>query len=257
VIPRQVRHFAYVDATLIRYQPRSVSASALRSYRDVTRRYLDSMNAVFAMNEWVRTSYIEDYGFPAERVFNVGFGVNVTPFAGEKNYDDNLLLIILRRATASVKGLDLLLEALPMVRRELPGTRLAVVGTSLPNPMDGVEFYEGYPREKTVELLRKATLYTMPALSEPNGIAYLEALAHKTPILGLDRYAFPEFSGYGRYGFAVRTASAEAVAAQIVAALGDRKLLREMGEEGQRFVLERYTWKRTVDAMADVMQSAG
>ena len=67
--------------------------------------------------------------------------------------------------------------------------------------MDGVTYYYNEPRSKTVELLQKATLYVMPAIREPNGITYLEALANKTPIIGLNRFAFPEFCGYGEYGF--------------------------------------------------------
>ena len=35
----------------------------------------------------------------------------------------------------------------------------------------------------------------MPALLEPNGTTYLEALANKTPTVGLNRFAFPEFCG--------------------------------------------------------------
>ena len=68
---------------------------------------------------------------------------------------------------------------------------------------DGVFYYYNQPRTVTVSLFQECALYAMPALLEPNGITYLEALANKMPILGLNRFAFPEFSGYGKFGFIV------------------------------------------------------
>lgn len=43
----------------------------------------------------------------------------------------------------------------------------------------------------------------MPSRNEPNGITYLEALANKTPFVALNRYAAPEFAGYGEWSFCV------------------------------------------------------
>ena len=91
--------------------------------------------------------------------------------------------------------------------------------------------------------MRAATLFTMPALCELNGIVYLEALASQTPILGLDRLALPRrFSGNGRYGFIVKKPEVRDVAMAIVEALKDKKALQRMGAEGQKFAVERYSW---------------
>ena len=164
-----------------------------------------------------------------------------------------MLLIVLRKGTEKYKGLLLLLEAFKVLKKKRPNAKLAVVGTQLEETPEGVTWYFDQPRSVTVELFRKATLYVMPALSEPNGITYLEALANKTPIVGLNRFAFPEFSGDGKWGFMVENEDHEELAAVLERALDDKILLKEMGETGQKFVMNRYKWDLVADKMIDEM----
>jgi glycosyltransferase involved in cell wall biosynthesis len=251
------RQYVYTDATLMgaaKHLPQGVPESFLAQYRKLSRRYLAGIDTVFTLNEWTRRSFIEDHGVPADRVLNVGFGVNMEPPTTEKNWDRNLLLIVLRPKLELVKGLNLLLEAFPLVRREIPDAELAVVGVELAGAPAGVTFYFNQPRSKTIELMRDATLFAMPAICELNGIVYPEALACRTPILGLDRFAFPEFAGDGRFGFVVKEPRALDVANSIIGALKEKAALKRMGEEGQRFVLERYSWSGTAERIFRAME---
>ena len=91
----------------------------------------------------------------------------------------------------------------------------------------------------------------MPAVREPNGITYLEALASKTPVIGLDRFAYPEFSGYGKYGFIVSDYNSECLAETIFKALSKPDLLMQMGKEGQSFVRSKYDWDIVVAKMME------
>jgi glycosyltransferase involved in cell wall biosynthesis len=93
----------------------------------------------------------------------------------------------------------------------------------------------------------------MPALCEANGIVYPEALASRTPILGLDRLAFPEFAGHGEFGFIVPEPQPALVAQAILEAFSNPARLQQMGEAGQKFVVENYTWARTARTMVDAI----
>ena len=250
------KYFVYTDAALpaiARYQSRPVRPTFVRDYRVLTRRYLDRTSMVFTMNEWTREFYIDEYDFPADRVVNVGFGINVAPFFGPKDYSRQLMLIVLRPNTEENKGLNLLLAAWPDIRAALPQAELAVVGTELESRPLGVTYYVNQPREKTVELMHEASLFVMPALCEANGIVYPEALASRTPILGLDRLAFPEFAGYGKYGFIVKEPKPALVAQKVVEALSQPSVLQRMGQGGQRFAMSNYSWDRTAKLMVDAM----
>lgn len=108
-------------------------------------------------------------------------------------------------------------------------------------------------KENTVELFKRCTLYTMPALAEPNGTTYVEALANKAPIVGLNKFSAPEFSGYGKYGFMASEATPQSVADVIIEALSDKERLKRMGEEGQQFVMKTFTWEVVCQKMLDSM----
>ena len=252
-LPGKAKHFIYTDSTLVgvvQYQPHPVRAGFLASYRKLTRQYLDRVELVFTLNEWTRQRYIAEYNFPADRVINAHFGINITPWREPKVFNRRLMVIVLRPKLEEAKGLNLLLAALPEIRRTMPDVELAVVGTQLESCPPGVTCYFNQPREKTIELMRAATLFAMPALCEPNGIVYPEALASNTPILGLDRLAFPEFAGGGKYGFIVKEPEAGQCARAILDAFSDSKRLQRMGEAGQKFAVENYSWERTAKTIA-------
>lgn len=170
-------------------------------------------------------------------------GVNLEPYYGEKNYDDNLLLIVLRKGTEYYKGLLLLIDAFDIVKEKVSNAKLAIVGTDEVRSQEGVTYYHNKSRETTVELFKRCTLYTMPALAEPNGTTYVEALANKAPIVGLNKFSAPEFSRYGKYGFMASEATPQSVADVIIEALSDKERLKRMGEEGQQFVMKTFTWE--------------
>ena len=221
----------------------------LHRYNHNVSRSLMNTQLIFTMNEWTAREIIRCYSIPKEKVINVGFGVNSSFLEEEKTYDNNLLLIVLRKGTERYKGLHLLLKAFKQLHQRNKGLRLAVVGTDVGMTIDGVECYYNQPREVTLRLFREATLYVMPSLCEPNGITYLEALANKTPIVGLNRFAFPEFAGYGKYGFIVEEENSDELVNVIENALADKEHLAKMGADGQAFVRERYNWDIVCDKM--------
>lgn len=249
--------YVYMDSVLRPYYKYDNETSCfakkqLIHYEKIDSRSLNNMTKIFTQNQWTKEFIIREYGVNEKKVYNVHFGVNLTPLIESKDYSNYLLLIVLREGTEKRKGLNLLLEAFPLIKNNIPEVRLAVVGTKGP-AVEGVEYYYNQPREVTVQLFKKSTLYTMPALYEPNGITYLEALANKTPIVGLNRFAFPEFAGHGKYGFIVPEESKESLATTIIDALGNIERLRKMGIMGQEYVINNFSWDKTISSIIKEM----
>lgn len=225
----------------------------IEDYEKNDRKSLECMDHIFTLNDWSRNELINKYGFSENKVTKVGVGINLTPFFGEKNYCNYKILIVLRKGSEHYKGLDLLLEAFTIARKKIPNLTLHVVGTDY-KETEGVYYYYNQSRSVTVELFQECSLYAMPALLEPNGTTYLEALANKTPTLGLNRFAFPEFCGYGKYGFIVENPDPIAVAESIVCAYSDPERLEKMGRDGQQFVLEQFDWQKVTDSMLKIIE---
>jgi glycosyltransferase involved in cell wall biosynthesis len=228
--------------------------SFIKSYNKRLAEQYKRCELIFTQNDWTKRSIVDKFGVEATKVHNVGFGVNLKPLLVDKEYSKNLLLIVLRKGTEEYKGLYLLLEAFKILKTRLSDVKLAVVGTELDEKIDGVTYYYNQPREVTVELFRQCTLYTMPAIREPNGVTYLEALANKAPIVGLNRFSVPEFSGYGEWGFMAENENPQEIATVIENALSDKERLKVMGLKGQQFVMDHYRWEIVIEKMMNEMK---
>lgn len=236
------------------YRPFKMISSLYYKYN--MKKDLSACSILFTQNEWSKQRFCEFANIPEKRVHNVHFGINVSASSEEKDYSKKLMLIVLRKGTENTKGLSLLLEAMPLIRKSMPDAELAVVGTDKGIDVEGVTCYYNQPRSITVELFKKSTLYVMPARNEPNGITYLEALANRTPIVGLNRFSFPEFCNNGEFGFIVKKPTPQELSKVIVDAYSNSNRLAVMGKNGQDYVNKTFSWASTVDAIVRIMKES-
>ncbi len=253
----KAKYYAYIDR--IRRPLIEITGTTKPGMQEYLKRYekndidsLSHLDKIFTMNEWSKKLITDYYHIPEHKVIDVGVGVNVDFLEEEKDYSSSSMLIVLRKGTEHYKGLDLLLDAFQIAKEKIPDLTLNVVGTQY-KEVEGVRYFFNQPRSVTIKLFKECTIYAMPALSEPNGTTYLEALANKSPTIGLNRFAYPEFCGYGEYGFIAKGDTPQDVAEAICEAFSDRLRLRRMGEAGQRYVKNKYRWDAVVSKMLACM----
>ncbi len=262
--PAGQRHFVYTDSTWAQWgDPERIgqgwSDHLRRTAERLERRAYAQAAHVFVTGENVRDNLMEHYGVAPESVTVVGTGFgNVAPFTGEKDYGARRLLFVAKERFED-KGGPLLLDAFRIARAADPRLTLDLVGQGhrrdeIP-PIDGLTVHGFLSKEDLRSLFERSTLFAMPALHEPWGLVYLEALACRTPILGLARNAFPELAGNGDYGYVVPEATPEAVADAILRASADPDGLARRGAAGQAHTLATYTWDETARHIADVVSS--
>ncbi|HEY2040592.1 MAG TPA: glycosyltransferase family 4 protein [Edaphobacter sp.] len=221
------------------------------------------MTAVFTFSEYLRQSFIKNYNVPAEKVFNVGGGVNITDLPEPepaKDYRSNRILFI--GTEFARKGGPQLLEAFRTVRESIPSAELHIVGpTDLAGLPPGA-FLHGHlsksdpeQRAKLESLFREAALFVLPSLYEPFGIAPLEAMLYQLPAVVTNAWALREFVTPGVNGALVEKGSVEDLATKLTQILSNPERMAEMGRRGREIVLERYTWPSVVSRMASVIRS--
>jgi glycosyltransferase involved in cell wall biosynthesis len=223
-------------------RPDRVSRALIETEREIFSR----VKHFFPTSEHLRRDLIEYYGVDPSRITKVGTGRGLPAFAGAKDYKSGHILFT-AKARFLEKGGMLLLQAFQIAHRKNPALRLVMVGKEshrkASGEMDGVTFHGFVPAAELEELFQQAALFAMPALVEPWGLVYLEALASKTPILGLRRLSLPELTDSGRFGFLVDEATPEAVADMLLDAMSDPLRLQQMGEQGQAWSLKQYSWE--------------
>lgn len=261
VRPVATRHYMYVDNTYDLWESQSraareLSARKRRGFRQLEARALRQLRHVFTAGEHVARNLVDAFGVPPERVTAVGTGLGgISPYHGPKDYTTGRLLVV-AKARRHDKGLPLLLDAFEVARKTRPDLQLTVVGgEGFPGlagrpGVHGVGWIEAADLQR---LFEEATLYVMPASYEPWGLAYLEALACRTPVVGLRRNALPEITDQGRHGFLLERPDAQALAATLLHALADPAALERIGREGQRHCLSRYCWDTIATRIADVI----
>lgn len=219
---------------------------------ELERRAFAQLDHVFTMAGYIARDVADFYGVPERKITVINTGIG-QPFAspGPKDYSRPTILFV-AKLRFEEKGGALLLEAFRRARAQRPDLRLILVGQDQYRrfaDVPGVEAHGHVSRETLEALYHEASLFAMPALLEPWGLVYVEALANRLPVVGLRRGALPEITENGRHGFLVPDPDPDALAATLLDALSDPARLREMGERGQAHVLSSYSWERSADLL--------
>ena len=252
------RHYVYIDSTWQLWTATNTDRHTIsrRLYRDAERLEGEALRGaahVLTTAEYVRTSVVEHYGVAADRVSAVGTGRgSLVVDTADKNYGNGVILFIAKERFHD-KGGHILVEAFQHARRKNPRLTLVIAGSEAHRAyipaVDGIEVHGFVSFDELQALFRRAALFALPALNEPWGLVYLESLACGVPVLGLNRNALPELTGYGSYGFYAADESAAAVAETILRAFDDPAALARMGSAGREHCLRTFTWEKTVDRM--------
>ena len=238
----------------------------VRRALEAERGLYDRLQLIFTMSDWLRRSFVDDFDQAPEKVIIVGAGANLesVPEAPERTFASPRVLFVGKRWER--KGGPQLLEAFRGLRRDRADAELWIVGPEEPPAQEaGIRFHGRISRSspegerRLAELYRDATVFAMPSVYEPFGVAFLEAMAYRLPCIGSDRCAMPEIVEDGVTGNTVDAFDTEALARRLVE-LAEPDRARAFGEAGHRRFLERFTWDgvaaRMVAAVA-VSRDAG
>jgi glycosyltransferase involved in cell wall biosynthesis len=99
----------------------------------------------------------------------------------------------------------------------------------------------------------RATVFVLPSLYEPYGIAFAEAMAHRLPCVGTNICAMPEIIEHGETGFVVPPGDANQLARSLIALLTDPEGARQMGQTGFEKYEREHTWETVAQRMCDAI----
>ncbi|MFJ5921419.1 glycosyltransferase family 4 protein [Kitasatospora sp. NPDC092948] len=157
------------------------------------------------------------------------------------------------------KGQDMLIRALPAIRRRVPGATLLLVGhgpdeTRLRNlagrhAPGAVVFAGGHRHIDTAPFYAAADVFAMPSRTrragleaEGLGIVYLEASAAELPVVAGHSGGAPDAVLAHRTGTVVNGRDLLALADAIAPYLEDPSRAHEFGRTGRAWVQDQWTW---------------
>lgn len=107
--------------------------------------------------------------------------------------------------------------------------------------------------EDKLAALSCADLFVLPSHSDVRGIAVLEAMAARLPVIITTGCEFPEVAEY-EAGL-VAEADEASIADAMARLLADTELRRHMGQQGHKLVTERYTWQAATATMSELYRT--
>ncbi len=165
-----------------------------------------------------------------------------------------------------IKGIDVLIRAAVLVRREFPRAKFVVVGQPFPKAYlgelqqlaaslgveDGVRFLG--QRNDVIALLKIADVFCLPSHSEGMSNALLEAMACSLPCVATDVGGNGEVVNDRLGGYLVAPGQPQALAARIMDLLKNRDQARRMGAFGRQMVESKFTVQRMVDRVVGLYE---
>jgi glycosyltransferase involved in cell wall biosynthesis len=173
------------------------------------------------------------------------------------------LIIVCRQERG--KGIETVIESLPLVLKTFPGATLDVVGDgaelsnfkllAVAHKVGGqVTFHGKVDHAKVLRLLQQADLFCYPTASEGFPKAVLEALACGLPVVTTRVSVLPKLIETGS-GLLLEEVTPEAVALAVVDCLSDAERYRRMSARALE-TASQYSLERWRDTIGDLLRAA-
>jgi glycosyltransferase involved in cell wall biosynthesis len=264
-VPQTLRAAAGMDIPVLAHVRQEIEPPKVRRYE------LDRVDVVLPVSHRIRQS-LEAGGVPPVCLKTLYSGLDMSRIPDQMDGgevrrrcgipEEALVLGTVANLFAR-KGYETMLRALPGILASFPDTHYLILGT-------GDAAYEARLRALAKELgltghvhfagfqpsvfpyLAAMDVYVHPALMEGFGIAVLEAMAMRKPVVATETGGLPEVVRDGETGLLVPPGDVESLARAVSSLLRDPARRRQLGEAGRRRVETSFT----VEAMMNNLTSA-
>jgi glycosyltransferase involved in cell wall biosynthesis len=218
---------------------------------------------VFAVSDFVRVSLI-GLGLAASKIHTIHNAVDSDYFDPDKTLgsrpsireqfgipEDARIAGIVARMNPW-KGQHELIGAVSRLREAFANLHVVILGADVPEMRAEYEnrareggiadrlHFSGYQRDVR-PFLQEFDLFVHPSYSEPFGLAIVEAMAMRKPVIACNTGGVPEIITHGRDGWLVEERSADAVATAISTLLNNGELCRQLGQRARETVRDRFS----------------
>lgn len=249
---------------------RGIHNNFQRRIHNLEERLARSADTVICCSDYMVEEVVRLFGLAGKKVFSIPNGVDPANLGiprklvpGEKDtYSAEKSIIFLGRLVPE-KGVQVLLEALSILLRQLPDLKLLVAGAgpyadylkTMAGDMGlqgNTEFLGFLQEEQRNYYLRQADVAVFPSLYEPFGIVALEAMAAQIPVIVSDTGGLSEVVAHGIDGYKAPSGRPDVLAYYIREVLVNPGLARDLTRRAWKKVLTKYDWQHiaveTLDA---------
>ena len=243
-----VPHFVYTDHThLSNLRARFFNPRRLRPqpWLALERTIYHNATRIFTRSQHVAADLIRHYQIAPAKVVCVYAGANVpvvedAPPANAAYTNGHILFV---GWDWERKGGAVLAAAFERVLRVLPDAHLTIAGARPRLRLPNCTVLGEVPMNELSGHYARASVFCLPTRLEPFGVAVLEAMMHRLPVVGTSVGALPEMICDGVSGHIVPPDDEVQLADALLNLLRDPVRCREFGTAGYEIAKARYTWE--------------
>lgn len=195
------------------------------------------------------------------------FGVNLERFIPDENKEKrkNEIFIGNVKALEAVYRIDDLIKAIAILKKRRLNVNLKVFIYGEGKQRSELEeliqqlqleeevFLKGkIPNSDVPNALRGLDIFCATSEKESFGVAVIEAMAMRKPVVASDAEGFQEVMEHNKTGFIVEKRNVKAIADKLEQLVLDKNLRQSFGQAGRRRVEILYDWEKNVDVMEDL-----
>ncbi|MDE2028323.1 MAG: glycosyltransferase family 4 protein [Candidatus Omnitrophica bacterium] len=216
---------------------------------------------VIAISKPVVRHLSEDFHVPQDRIHWIVNGVDLKRFAPADDVQRRLVrqewkiagntpLIGIIARLSDVKGIDVLIRAMPRVLKEMPGARLMIVGQgpeeahlkklAVDLSLSGEVFFRNTINQ-TNRILPAFDVFAMPSLMEGLGLSVMEAQACGVPVVASAVGGLVDLIEDGQSGFLVPSRDESVLADRLITLLKNPGQGMAMAERARLNIQEHFS----------------
>lgn len=219
------------------------------------------------VEEHLRTDLKVDFS----RICLIHNGIDLTAFKRESeekqvilkkqlNIGDEMIIGIVARLS-DVKGINYLIEAMPIILTKIHHIKLLIVGRGKEEEylekmvknlslQDNVMFIKS--ENQSVSMLSIFDIFVLPSVQEGLGLSAIEAQACGIPVIATKVGGLPALIQHEKTGLLIESKNPQAIANAVLRLIADKKLCSEMVDEAKKSVAKHYSAEKMVDAVESV-----
>lgn len=212
-----------------------------------------------AVSNNAKTWGLQTLGLPASKTEVIYHGIQVSEaLTPPRETSDGPLSIGCLARFEKRKGIETLVRAMAVVRKDFPEAKLLLAGSD-PTGYSAVikRLAKSLDLSKNVEIrdfcatpldfLRRLDLFAFASISEGFGIVLIEAMSESCPIVASDIYPINHIVQHGETGILVNPDDPVAFALAIVDLLEHPEKRRAMGVAGHRRCIQEFSLGKSLD----------
>lgn len=230
---------------------------------------------VIAISTAVHTHLAEDFGVEEQKISDVRSGIDVDQFekvteASRQKAKESLglrdaFVIGLIARLSDVKGQDVLLKAVPVIQKEIPGVKVVLIGEGkFKSTLEGIVDELGINHcvifkdtvNETNSLLPVFDVCVIPSRKEGLGLSVLEAQACGLPVVAANVGGIPDIVVNEKTGILFEGGDSNGLAEKVISLWKDLQKRETLGKNARDFIERECSDKLMVEKTLNVYKLA-